>query len=163
MINAGKLNPAKLGNLMEIECFVLAACPENSVIEAKEFHRLTPYELEVILQAEAGNDDGNDDEDRDPDQPTFSLITGKYRYARRFGAPPPSLTTLTGLQTQWYYEGLDGRVGEDAPSILERGGILRKPRHEATQDEVCVQAKRGGALSFPLAISFARSELSLQY
>jgi diphthamide biosynthesis protein 2 len=37
------------------------------------------------LLTQAGNDDGNDDEDRDPDQPTFSLITGKYRYARRFG------------------------------------------------------------------------------
>lgn len=57
---------------MEIECFVLAACPENSVIESKvclsvdearrpclkaaiqEFYRpiITPYELEVALQAE---------------------------------------------------------------------------------------------------------------
>ena len=56
---------------MEIECFVLAACPENSVIESKvrlsaavisfcpkvtmqEFYRpiVTPYELEVALQAE---------------------------------------------------------------------------------------------------------------
>ena len=34
-ISVGKLNPAKLGNFMEIECFVLAACPENSVIESK--------------------------------------------------------------------------------------------------------------------------------
>ena len=34
-ITVGKLNPAKLGNFLEIECFVLVACPENSVIEAK--------------------------------------------------------------------------------------------------------------------------------
>ncbi|KAG6372073.1 putative diphthamide synthesis protein-domain-containing protein [Boletus reticuloceps] len=107
-ISVGKLNPAKLGNFMEIECFVLAACPENSVIESKEFYRpiITPYELEVALQAEgtwsgryvldfgrllaeygSRNDTLNEQEDRDPDQPTFSLITGKYRHARRFGAP----------------------------------------------------------------------------
>lgn len=34
-ISVGKLNPAKLGNFLEIECFVLVACPENSVIDSK--------------------------------------------------------------------------------------------------------------------------------
>lgn len=34
-ISVGKLNPAKLANFLEIECFVLVACPENSMIEAK--------------------------------------------------------------------------------------------------------------------------------
>lgn len=34
-ISVGKLNPSKLANFLEIECFVLVACPENSVIEAK--------------------------------------------------------------------------------------------------------------------------------
>lgn len=34
-ISVGKLNPAKLANFMEIECFVIVACPENSVVEAK--------------------------------------------------------------------------------------------------------------------------------
>lgn len=34
-ISVGKLNPAKLANFMEVECFVLVACPENSMIEAK--------------------------------------------------------------------------------------------------------------------------------
>jgi hypothetical protein len=34
-ISVGKLNPAKLANFMEIECFILIACPENSVIDAK--------------------------------------------------------------------------------------------------------------------------------
>lgn len=36
-ISVGKLNPAKLANFMEIECFVLVACPENSLIDAKVF------------------------------------------------------------------------------------------------------------------------------
>jgi len=34
-ISVGKLNPAKLANFMEIECFVLVACPENSIIDTK--------------------------------------------------------------------------------------------------------------------------------
>src|SRR6266478_361522 len=34
-ISVGKLNPAKLANFAEIECFVLVACPENSIVDAK--------------------------------------------------------------------------------------------------------------------------------
>lgn len=34
-ISVGKLNPAKLANFIEIESFVLVACPENSVIDSK--------------------------------------------------------------------------------------------------------------------------------
>ncbi|KAF9240828.1 putative diphthamide synthesis protein-domain-containing protein [Melanogaster broomeanus] len=171
-ISVGKLNPAKLGNFMEIECFVLAACPENSVIDAKEFFRpiITPYELEVALQAEgtwsgryvldfgrliaeyaSADADRKNDDDRDPDQPTFSLITGKYRHARRFGALDPqpddsntspnavvlrnqdgTISTLSDSAAAMYlqsrsYQGLDARVGADAPGILEQGrsGIAR--------------------------------------
>lgn len=40
-ITVGKLNPAKLGNFLEIECFVLVACPENSLVEAKVRPSLT--------------------------------------------------------------------------------------------------------------------------
>jgi hypothetical protein len=29
----GKLNPAKLANYLEVECFVLVACPENSLVQ----------------------------------------------------------------------------------------------------------------------------------
>lgn len=53
-ISVGKLNPSKLANFLEIECFVLVACPENSLIESKEFFKpiITPYELEVALRQE---------------------------------------------------------------------------------------------------------------
>ena len=37
-VSVGKLNPAKLANFAEIECFVLVACPENSVVESKVHH-----------------------------------------------------------------------------------------------------------------------------
>ena len=48
----GKLTPAKLGNFLEVETWVLVACGENSLVEAhKEFMRpiITPWELEVAL------------------------------------------------------------------------------------------------------------------
>ncbi|KAG6907507.1 hypothetical protein DXG01_008651 [Tephrocybe rancida] len=117
-ISVGKLNPSKLANFLEIECFVLVACPENSVIEAKEFLRpiITPFELEIALQstpnwtgryilnfesiladapgASAGDDEAPDEKEsgsqseedgQDLDQPVFSLITGTYRHAKRYG------------------------------------------------------------------------------
>ena len=34
-ISVGKLSPSKLANFLEIECFVLVACPENSMIDSK--------------------------------------------------------------------------------------------------------------------------------
>jgi Putative diphthamide synthesis protein len=34
-LSVGKLNPTKLANFAEIECFVMVACPQNSVVDAK--------------------------------------------------------------------------------------------------------------------------------
>lgn len=34
-VSVGKLNPSKLGNFAEVECWVLVACPENSLIDSK--------------------------------------------------------------------------------------------------------------------------------
>ncbi|KAH9017780.1 diphthamide biosynthesis protein, partial [Lactarius deliciosus] len=107
-ISVGKLNPAKLANFAEIECFVLVACPENSVIDAKDFFRpiVTPFELQLALQRSptwtgeyvldfdqvlAREPPKHDeDEDGDPDRPAFSLVTGKYRHAKRYGEDDPT-------------------------------------------------------------------------
>ncbi|KAJ7231264.1 putative diphthamide synthesis protein-domain-containing protein [Mycena haematopus] len=190
-ISVGKLNPSKLANFAEIECFVLVACPENSLVESRDFLRpiITPFELEVALQAEqswtgryvldfgrlladsgaegefipfiplqsdATTPDPPPDSD-DPDQPVFSLITGTYRHAKRFGLSskvketelhdvPSSSMILRNQDTavvltdsaaevssaQFFQErtfrGLEARVGEDAPSVLEQGrsGIARE-------------------------------------
>ncbi|EIW77988.1 diphthamide biosynthesis protein [Coniophora puteana RWD-64-598 SS2] len=172
-ISVGKLNPAKLANFMEVECFVLVACPENSVVESKEFFKpiVTPFELEVALMPEGtwtgryvldfeqllaeskalGTDeerDVNGDEDEeDRDRPSFSLVTGKYRSARQFRGISASnmdpsaivlrnqngtVATLADSAAALYlqsrtYQGLEARVGEDAPSVLEQGrsGIAR--------------------------------------
>ncbi len=45
----GKLNVAKLANFMEVDVFVLVACPENSLLDNQEFYKpvLTPFEMEL--------------------------------------------------------------------------------------------------------------------
>lgn len=178
-VSVGKLNPSKLANFLEIECFVLVACPENSLIDTKDFLRpiVTPYELEVALQAEqswtgryvldfekllsehagvqpeeAEKSDDDNEEENDPDRPVFSLIRGTYRHAKRYGGDSiaeirntkdPSaaivlrnqdraLSTLEDSAAGQFlqergYKGLEARIGEDAPSVLEQGrsGIAR--------------------------------------
>lgn len=53
-ISVGRLNPAKLANFPEIDVFVLVACPENSVIDFKEYYRpiVTPFEFELACLEE---------------------------------------------------------------------------------------------------------------
>lgn len=45
----GKLNVPKLANFLEIDVFVLIACPENSLLDSSEFYKpvVTPFEMEV--------------------------------------------------------------------------------------------------------------------
>ncbi|KAJ3025315.1 UNVERIFIED_CONTAM: Diphthamide biosynthesis protein 2 [Siphonaria sp. JEL0065] len=108
VIAVGKPSPAKLGNFMEIEVFVLVACPENTLVDSKEFMQpvVTPFELELALvrnkewtgayetdlakladrigmeAAQEEKDDGGSDDD---DEPHFSLITGAYKQRKQYG------------------------------------------------------------------------------
>ncbi|CAE6438716.1 unnamed protein product [Rhizoctonia solani] len=167
-ISVGKLNPAKLANFMEIECFVLVACPENSVIDSKEFYRpiVTPFELEIALGADRSwtgeyvldfdqmlsgqkaDEDApnNQHSDDDPDRPSFSLVTGTYRHAKRYVDPrgtnderansdshAVALRNNEGTLSQAVatagseflhsrsFQGLEQRLGQDEPAILEQG------------------------------------------
>ncbi|KAF8918751.1 putative diphthamide synthesis protein-domain-containing protein [Mucidula mucida] len=167
-ISVGKLNPAKLANFMEVECWVLVACPENSMIDAKEFYRpiVTPFELGIALRrepdwtgkyvldfeqllaesesaSEAKDLDAGAGEDQDGDRPIFSLVSGTFRQAKRYGAPnviqgdPASQALVVRdsegtvvklpdsaageFYTNRVYRGLDQRIGEEAPSVLEQG------------------------------------------
>ncbi|XP_058501916.1 2-(3-amino-3-carboxypropyl)histidine synthase subunit 2 [Solea solea] len=49
MFAMGKLNVAKLANFLEIDIFVLIACPENTLLDSSEFYKpvVTPFEMEV--------------------------------------------------------------------------------------------------------------------
>lgn len=96
----GKINPAKLSNFAEIECFVLVACREHSLLSNEREYPVpvvTPLELDVALGnlewgAQAYSLDcldvlhsNNLDQEStglkvedDDDVPYFSLVTGKY-------------------------------------------------------------------------------------
>ncbi|KAG2018586.1 diphthamide biosynthesis protein 2 [Coprinopsis cinerea AmutBmut pab1-1] len=189
-ISVGKLNPSKLANFLEVECFVLVACPENSVVDAKEFLRpiITPFELEVALSKEVRWDgtykldfasilpssppspgstplsssatnevegeggEEEEEEEEDPDTPHFSLVSGKLVNSRLYPASssssshqpsstngelvqtnPSALQVLPNsaaahfLTTSRTYTGLELRLGQDEPSVLEQGrsGIAR--------------------------------------
>lgn len=51
LLSVGKINPAKLANFMEIDCFVFIGCPENSVYNSRDFYKplLTVFEAELAL------------------------------------------------------------------------------------------------------------------
>ena len=51
-LSVGRLNPAKLANFAEIECFVLVGCAEGGVVDSKDFLRpiITPWELLLALK-----------------------------------------------------------------------------------------------------------------
>ena len=51
MFLIGKLNCPKLNNFMEVDMYVMIACNENSIINAKELNKpiVTLYELEVAF------------------------------------------------------------------------------------------------------------------
>jgi len=53
MFAMGKLNVAKLANFLEIDVFVLIACPENSLLDCSEFYKpvVTPFEMEVACNS----------------------------------------------------------------------------------------------------------------
>ncbi|KAJ1963432.1 hypothetical protein GGI12_002063, partial [Dipsacomyces acuminosporus] len=115
----GKLNVPKLANFAEIDVFVLVACPENSLVDSKEFYRpiVTPYELELALsrtkewtgdyvtdfhefleqaekrdeqQEEQNGGDGDGASELDEDRPHFSLVTGTYKQSKKFINPSDS-------------------------------------------------------------------------
>lgn len=47
----GKPNVPKLANFPEVDAFVLVACPENSLADARDYMQpvVTPYELDLAL------------------------------------------------------------------------------------------------------------------
>ncbi|KAJ9089060.1 Diphthamide biosynthesis protein 2, variant 2 [Entomophthora muscae] len=93
----GKLNVAKLANFPEIDMYVLIACPENSLIDSKEFFRpiITPYELGLALNPDSQWTGQYVTEfetvlnaapvaAQEEDVPHYSLVTGKLVNPRRY-------------------------------------------------------------------------------
>ncbi|XP_068095598.1 2-(3-amino-3-carboxypropyl)histidine synthase subunit 2 [Hyperolius riggenbachi] len=109
LLSMGKLNPSKLANFMEVDIFVLVACPENSLLDSSEFYRpvVTPEEMEVacnpkrewsgccitdfreLLPGGSAHVEFPDADPEDADRTDVSLITGELR-SFRLSAPETS-------------------------------------------------------------------------
>eukprot|EP00112_Aurelia_sp_Birch-Aquarium-sp1_P009642 Seg2100.8 transcript_id=Seg2100.8/GoldUCD/mRNA.D3Y31 product="hypothetical protein" protein_id=Seg2100.8/GoldUCD/D3Y31 len=92
----GKPNVPKMANFMEIDVFVLVACPENSLINSQEFYRpiVTPFEMEIacsrarewtgeyitdfreLLPGAASHVDLEENAKASEEEPEYSLISG---------------------------------------------------------------------------------------
>ena len=48
-VAVGKLNVPKMANFLEIDIYVLVACPENSLVDSYKFYKpvITPFEMEL--------------------------------------------------------------------------------------------------------------------
>ncbi|OZJ03903.1 hypothetical protein BZG36_03286 [Bifiguratus adelaidae] len=115
----GKLNVAKLANFAEIDIYVLVACPENSLIDSKEFYRpvVTPWEMELAIGLHGGwtgeyvtafgevlrrdvqedNDKEEESGDVSDEEPHFSLVTGRYKKDGIYTSTPRSTATQDDL------------------------------------------------------------------
>jgi diphthamide biosynthesis protein 2 len=123
----GKVNVAKLANFGEIDCYVLVACSETSLLDfERDIHVpvITPLELDVALGNTQWGDyslDYNDflvvSEDRasvvereGDDAPYFSLVSGSFQDSRRQGASME--TNLVALPGQGQLASYDSKGAE---------------------------------------------------
>lgn len=51
LLSVGKVNPAKIANFHEIDCFVYVGCPENNIYTSRDFYKplLSVFEVEIAL------------------------------------------------------------------------------------------------------------------
>jgi diphthamide biosynthesis protein 2 len=98
LLAVGQPSPQKLGNFPEIEAFVLVSCPQNALLDSREFMNpvITPYELKIALDPHAKWDLSEYELDvlkmnteieesihnlqaiDSDEEPEFSLITGGF-------------------------------------------------------------------------------------
>lgn len=123
----GKINGAKLANFGEIDCYVLVACSETSLLDfERDLHVpvITPLELDVALGNTQWGDyslDYNDFlvastdraavmEAEGDDAPYFSLVTGSFQDSRRQGASEEA--NLAALPGQGQLASYDSKGAE---------------------------------------------------
>lgn len=106
MFAMGKLNVPKLANFMEIDIFVLVACPENSLLDSSEFYKpvVTPFEMEVACNKSrewseeyvtdfrhllpGGQSHVHMADQQEDDETDVSLITGALRSCNLLNSEP---------------------------------------------------------------------------
>ncbi|XP_042321774.1 2-(3-amino-3-carboxypropyl)histidine synthase subunit 2 isoform X2 [Sceloporus undulatus] len=122
----GKPNPAKLANFLEIDIFVLVACPQNSLLDSSDFYRplITPYEMELacnpariwtssyvtdfrhLLPGACDHTPFPDKVSEKDSEPTISLITGELRSFHLYTVPDQELSSDTAVTCRSHFQAL---------------------------------------------------------
>lgn len=100
ILSVGRVNPSKIANFHEIDCFVFVGCPENNIYTSRDFYKplLSVFEAEIALNPAwckdhpdfygvdfrellpSGKHHRSEIDSIDmPDQYDISLVTGKIR------------------------------------------------------------------------------------
>ncbi|XP_029979700.1 2-(3-amino-3-carboxypropyl)histidine synthase subunit 2 [Sphaeramia orbicularis] len=165
MFAMGKLNVPKLANFLEIDIFVLVACPENSLLDSSEFYKpvVTPFEMEVACNRNrewseeyvtdfrhllpGGKSHVPLAEQQDCDETDVSLITGALRSNYLLNSEPeesscssslvPRNQTLTVANTKSAASFLSGRSWRGLEQNLGETPVVK-----------AVEGRRGIAIAY---------------
>ncbi|KAI9207314.1 diphthamide biosynthesis protein 2 [Polychytrium aggregatum] len=130
LISVGKPNPAKLGNFLEIDCFVFVACPENSLIDSREFLRpiLTPFELLIAL--------GSGKEWTGAYETDFGKVVDEIGDQARLKMQQHQGSTQSESRAAGQNNGSDADADPDAPRFsLITGGYVQDTKYVAASSD----------------------------
>lgn len=143
-LSVGRLNPAKLANFAEIECFVLVGCAEGGVVDSKDFLRpiITPWELLLALKGP--------ENDWEPNKWTLDfgrVLEGEHTWRRRLTLEcPPTLKPITEARANGLdRNGQEEKDGADPadPEFSLITGTLRSKKTYGKGSEPESQAAEG--------------------
>ncbi|XP_053714384.1 2-(3-amino-3-carboxypropyl)histidine synthase subunit 2 [Synchiropus splendidus] len=164
MFAMGKLNVAKLANFLEIDIFVLIACPENSLLDSSEFYKpvVTPFEMEVACNKnrEWSEEYVTDfrhllpggrshvpvaDGQEEMEQTDVSLITGALRSSHLQDSDHSPFITLVVLRNQTMTL---ANTNTAASFLANRSWHGLEQKLGETPVEKAVQGRRGIAIAY---------------
>nr|XP_033772147.1 2-(3-amino-3-carboxypropyl)histidine synthase subunit 2 [Geotrypetes seraphini]XP_033772148.1 2-(3-amino-3-carboxypropyl)histidine synthase subunit 2 [Geotrypetes seraphini]XP_033772149.1 2-(3-amino-3-carboxypropyl)histidine synthase subunit 2 [Geotrypetes seraphini] len=162
----GKLSTAKLANFLEVDIFVLVACPENSLLDSSDFYRpvVTPYEMDMacntawewtcqyvtdyrdLLPGGCSHVEFSIGDATDREVPDVSLITGELRLAhisQTRTIEDPACTLLAQRSNRTLAE-----RGAAASSLDSRSWKGLERRLGETPVTKAVEGRRGIAIAY---------------
>ncbi|KAH0618697.1 hypothetical protein JD844_018119 [Phrynosoma platyrhinos] len=127
----GKPNPAKLANFLEIDIFVLVACPQNSLLDSRACDH-TPFPDKV---SEADS------------EPTISLITGELRSTHLYTMSDPELSSDTTVTCRSHFQAL-AKISPAASFLESRSWRGLEQQLGQTAVTKAVVGRRGIAIAY---------------
>lgn len=120
IISVGKVNPAKLANFSEVDCFVLVGCSENNLYNSREFYKplISVFEVEMALNPAWSN------QLPDTYSTDFREILPEGKLHKSFNEAMISSTDIslvTGKVRSYESEVDEAAGGQDDGTLMERG------------------------------------------